>query len=177
MQKDSPIHWILTRRSIRRYTGDLIPEDSIREILKAAMYAPSAVNKQPWHFVVISDRQVLERIMQIHPHASFLETASHAILVCGDEQLQHDDGYYVVDCGAATQNILLAAHMLGIGSCWIGIHPRPQRKQLFRELFNLPDHIQAYSLVSLGYPMEEKRIPERYQPGKVHANTWGKKWE
>ncbi len=173
MKNKTPLHWIHTRRSIRKYTSKVIPDSAIEEILRAAMYAPSAVNRQPWHFIVVTDRDLLNRIMEIHPNASFLETASHAILVCGDEQLQHDEGYYVVDCGAATQNMLLAAHMLGIGSCWIGIHPREKRKQLFSELFGLPDHVHPYALVSLGYAAEEKTKPERFSPEKIHYNSWG----
>lgn len=175
MQNTSPIHWIHTRRSIRKYTGKVIPEETIREIIKAAMYAPSAVNRQPWHFIVVSDRDILNRIMEIHPHASFLDSASYAILVCGDEQLQHDNGYYVVDCGAATQNLLLAAHTLGIGSCWIGVHPREERKKRFAELFELPDHVQPFALVSLGYPREEKKTPDRFRPERIHYNTWNDK--
>lgn len=172
MENKAPLDWIYTRRSIRKYTGKVIPESTIEEIIKAAMYAPSAVNKQPWHFIVVSERNILDRIREIHPYASFLATASHAILVCGDTELQHDEGYYVVDCGAATQNLLLAAHMLGIGSCWIGVHPREERKKRFAELFGLPDHVQPYALVSLGYPQEEKKIPERFRPDRIHYNTW-----
>lgn len=172
MQNESPLHWLYTRRSIRKYAEKKVPEAAIREMIKAAMYAPSAVNRQPWHFIVVSDRDLLNRIMEIHPHASFLATASHAILVCGDEQLQHDEGYYVVDCGAATQNLLLAAHMLGIGSCWIGVHPREERKKRFSELFGLPAHVHPYALVALGYPQEQKTTPERYRPERIHYNAW-----
>jgi nitroreductase len=175
MQKDEPLHWIHTRRSIRKYTDKAVPDSAIEEILRAAMYAPSAVNRQPWHFIVVSDREMFNRIMEIHPNASFLETASKAILVCGDDKLQHDDGYYVVDCGAATQNLLLAAHMLGIGSCWIGVHPREERKRRFSELFGLPEHVHPFALVSLGYASEEKSTPERFRPERIHYNTWGNK--
>lgn len=175
MQNDELLQWIRTRRSIRKYTDKAVPDSAIEEILRAAMYAPSAVNRQPWHFIVVSDREMFNRIMEIHPNASFLETASKAILVCGDEQLQHDDGYYVVDCGAATQNLLLAAHMLGIGSCWIGVHPRVERKRRFSELFGLPEHVHPYALVSLGYAAEEKSTPERFRPERIHYNTWDSK--
>jgi nitroreductase len=172
MQKETPLHWIHTRRSIRKYTGERVPDSAIREILRAAMYAPSAVNRQPWHFIVTEDRQIFERIMEIHPNATFLGQASHAILVCGDEQMQHDDGYYLLDCGAATQNMLLAAHMLGIGSCWIGVQPREERKKRFAELFGLPDHVHPFALVSLGYANEAKNTPERFRPDRIHINTW-----
>lgn len=175
MQKETPLHWIHSRRSIRKYKDKALPDSAIEEILRAAMYAPSAVNRQPWHFIVVTDREVLDRVTEIHPNASFLNTASHAILVCGDDQLQHDDGYYVVDCGAATQNLLLAAHMLGIGACWIGVHPREERKRRFSELFGLPEHVHPFAMVSLGYPDEEKSTPERFRPERIHYNTWDSK--
>jgi len=168
------IDYILDRRSIRRFTAQKIEAGVIRSILTAAMYAPSAVNMQPWHFVVLDDPSILERIMQIHPHARMMQTASHAILVCGDEKLQHADGYWVVDCGAATQNLLLAAQTLGVGSCWVGLHPREERKTSVSLLLNLPAHIKPFALVALGYPDEHKPRPERFHPDKVRHNSWEK---
>ncbi len=164
---------IITRRSIRRYTGEKIPAETINEIIRAAMYAPSAVNRQPWQFIVIDNQEIREEITKIHPHASFLADASHGILVCGDVDKEHAPGYHHADCGAATQNILLAAHSLGIGSCWIGIYPKRERQELFSKLFALPDHVSPYSLVSLGYPHEEKKLPERYKTDRIHFNRWG----
>jgi nitroreductase len=164
--------FILDRRSIRIFKEQKIDNKTIREILRAAMYAPSAVNKQPWHFIVVERRQLMEQIMAIHPYAGMLRTASHGIIVCGDKLLQHDDGYWVVDCGAATQNILLASHVLGLGACWVGIAPREARKEAFSKLFELPPHVKPFALVALGYPAEKKRRPERFHPDKVRLNTW-----
>ena len=101
-----------------------------------------------------------------------LGTASHGIVVCGDEHLQHDDGYWVVDCGAATQNLLLAAHTLGLGSCWVGLHPREARKAAFSSLLGLPSHVQPFALVALGYPHESKSRPRRFDPSRVRHNRW-----
>jgi len=162
----------LDRRSIRRFTGRKLDRETLEQLLEAAMYAPSAVNRQPWHFVVIQRRDMLGRIMEVHPHAGMLATASHAIVVCGDEQLQYDDGYWVVDCGAATQNILLAAHALGIGSCWVGLHPREGRKADMARLLGLPAHVSPFALVALGYPGEKKPRPGRFHPGKVRLDHW-----
>ena len=169
MKKPDPI---LDRRSIRRFTDQKIDDDSIKSILTAAMYAPSAVNLQPWHFVVIDQWPMMEKIMDIHPHARMLNTASHAIVVCGDMHLQHADGYWVVDCGAATQNLLLAAHSMDLGSCWVGIHPREERKTAFSKLLSLPSHVQPFALVALGYPEEKKSRPQRFHPEKVKHNGW-----
>ena len=101
---------LINRRSIRRYTSEKIDSASIRNLIKAAMYAPSAVNKRPWHFIIVEDKGKMEEVMKIHANAKMLKEASHAILICGDENLQHDDGFWIDDCGAATQNRRLAAH-------------------------------------------------------------------
>ena len=166
------LNYILYRRSIRRYTDQKISEQQIKNLLTAAMYAPSAVNRQPWHFVVIDDSSMMEKIMEVHPHARMLQTASHAIVVCGDEQLQHDDGYWIVDCGAATQNLLLAAETMGLGSCWVGLHPREKRKIAFSRLLHLPSHVKPFALVALGYPDERKKRPDRFHAEKVKYNDW-----
>jgi len=172
MEHEAALSWILSRRSIRNYTSETISESTIKEILAAAMHAPSAVNCQPWHFIVSSNKEIFRKVTEIHPHSSFLLDASHAILVCGDEKLQHAEGYYLADCGAATENILLAANALGIGSCWIGVFPRMERMLKFKELFNLPEHIQPFALVSLGYPEAAKKHPDRFREDRIHIDQW-----
>lgn len=166
------LNYILYRRSIRRFTDQKINEQQIKNLLTAAMYAPSAVNRQPWHFVVIDDPAMMDKIMEVHPHARMLQTASHAIVVCGDELLQHDDGYWIVDCGAATQNLLLAACTMGLGSCWVGLHPREERKLAFSKLLHLPSHVKPFAMVALGYADEKKKRPDRFHREKVKYNTW-----
>jgi nitroreductase len=170
--KMEKLDFILDRRSIRRFTDQKIDSKQIKAILTAAMYAPSAVNMQPWHFVVIDESSMMEKIMEIHPYARMLQTASHAVVVCGDEQAQHDDGYWVVDCGAATQNLLLAAHTMGLGACWVGLHPREERKSSFSRLLKLPSHVKPFALVALGYPEEQKARPDRFHSEKVKYNGW-----
>ena len=166
------INTIIKRRSIRRYKKQIVEKEKIETLLHAAMYAPSAVNKQPWHFIIIDNRDFLNRIMEIHPNASMLKTANLAILICGDETLQHDKGYWIADCGAATENILLAAESLNLGSCWIGIYPREFRMTEIKKLFNLPQYIQPFALVSIGYPDEVKETPERFKPERIFHNVW-----
>lgn len=164
---------IITRRSIRKYTGGKIAEDVIESIVKAGMYAPSASNKRPWHFIIIDDRNILNKIMSFHPYSSMLSDASHAILVCGDESLHNGPGYYLLDCSAATQNLLLAAHALGYGAVWIGIEPKSDRKKNIREIFGLPEHIQPVSIVSIGIPIKiPEKIPSRFEPEKIRRNRW-----
>lgn len=163
---------LFSRRSIRRYTGEKLTEKQIQLLLKAAMQAPSAVNCQPWHFLVITSREKMIEVTEVHPYAQMLKEAACAILVLGDTKLEHAPGYWAVDCAAATENILLAAHGMGFGAVWIGIHPRVERRSIFKKLFHLPDHIQPFALISIGYPAEEKPVEERYKKERVHINKW-----
>jgi nitroreductase len=166
------IEAILNRRSIRQYTDRPVSDDVVETLLKAAMYAPSAVNKQPWHFIVFRDREIKEKIISFHEYASMLRQADTAILVCWDEELQHDTGYGPVDCSAATQNILLSAYGLGLGSVWVGLYPRIHRMESIHALFGLPKNIRPFSLVSLGYPAEEKKMPDRFNRDRIHFEKW-----
>lgn len=163
---------IIHRRSIRRYTGEPIEWDLLMQLVKAGMYAPSAVNKQPWHFIIITERDWMHKIADVHPHAAMLRHAAAAIVVLGDEHLAHTPDYWPVDCAAATQNILLAAHGLGLGAVWLGLHPREERKAAISRLFQLPDHVKPFSVVSLGYPAEKFPVPDRFKPERVHKNGW-----
>lgn len=163
---------IFNRRSIRHYIPGKITPADLETILRAGMYAPSAVNKQPWHFVVIRERETMQQIMEFHPYASMLKQADTAILVCWDANLQHDEGYGPVDCSAATENMLLAAHSLGIGSVWVGIYPRQPRMDAMHDLFSLPSNIHAFSLISLGYPGEKKSMPARFNTERIHYEQW-----
>ncbi len=163
---------VFNRRSIRQYTLEQVGDDAIETLLKAGMYAPSAVNKQPWEFIVFRSQETMRRIVDVHPNASMLLRANAAILVCWDENRQHDTGYGPVDCAAATQNILIAAHGMGLGAVWVGIYPRQQRMEAIHEIFNLPGHIRGFSIISLGYPAERKRMPERFDKNKIHLEKW-----
>lgn len=162
---------IYSRRSIRKYETRPVEDEKVTEVLKAAMYAPSARNCRPWHFIVADDREVLEKIMEVHPYSKMLETAPVCIMVCGDTALEAP-GYHVVDCAAATQNILLAAKELGLGTCWLGVTPRPERIEPLAELFALPENIIPFALVALGYPAEEPERPERFDSTRIHKNKW-----
>jgi nitroreductase len=163
---------IVTRRSIRHYIRKNVNKSLIELLLKSAMYAPSARNQQPWHFIVIDQTDLFKRIMKVHPYSSMLSEAAVAILVLGDENLELSKGYWSVDCSAATQNILLAAHSLGLGAVWLGVYPRKERMDGIREIFALPVNIQPFSLVSIGFPAEEKEVPERFKEERVRWNRW-----
>jgi nitroreductase len=166
------IKTIFTRRSIRKYTNKPIPKEIIKELLDAAMHAPTARNIQPWHFVVIDERALLDRLAIVHPYAKMLKEATLAILVCGDKHLQEMDGYIIQDCSAATQNILLAAHANGLGAVWLGMYPREQRMKDIATLLNIPEHIMPVSLISVGYPDETRQKPDRYREDRIHFNKF-----
>ena len=163
---------IFTRRSIRKYTPEPIPKDVIERLLKAAMSAPSAGNEQPWHFVVIRDRQALDAIPEFHPYASMMRQVSVAILVCGEPALEKYRGHWMLDCAAATQNILLAAHARGLATVWVGIYPETNRIADIRKLLALPELIIPLSLIPIGYPAEQVPQPKRFQPSRVHYDKW-----
>ena len=162
---------ILTRRSIRKYTNQPVSDEMLKELLEAAMYAPSASNRQPWYFVVINDREIMNEIPKYHAYAQMLKEAAIAIFVCCDINLE-DKGFGVEDCSAATQNILLAAHASGLGAVWIGIYPAEPLVTATKKLLNLPGHIIPISLISIGYPAEQRSWQDRYRADRVHNNQW-----
>lgn len=165
---------ILTRRSIRRFTAQTIDDAILNQILEAAMAAPSANNEQPWHFIVIDDRALLDAITTFHPYSRMLKQSPVAIAVAADRNVLADPtvDYWIQDCSAATENLLLAAHALGLGACWLGIHPRPKRIAALAKLLNLPHHIEPFSVIALGYPAEEKSPPDYFNPDRIHKNHW-----
>lgn len=160
------------RRSIRRYTHQPVSEEMIEKLLRAAMAAPSAGNQQPWHFVVIDDRQLLDAIPQFHPYSAMLREAPLAVVICGDERLERHKGYWVQDCSAATQNLLLAAHALGLGAVWLGVYPVMDRVAKIQELLSLPPQVTPLAIVAVGHPAERKAPEDRFQASRVHRNRW-----
>jgi nitroreductase len=160
---------ILNRRSIRRYTSVPVPPEIVNQLLTAAMASPSASNSQPWQFISITDRNILDEIPRFHPHARMLPGAPLAILVCAEPD---KSDYSQQDCGAATQNILLAANALGLGAVWLGIYPREERVAGLRKLCQLPENIVPMALIAVGYPAESKPPSQRYTEDKIHHNVW-----
>ncbi len=163
---------ILTRRSIRKFKSNHVTDEMINLILKAAMAAPSAANKQTWEFIIIKDRKILDSIPEIHPYSKMTQEAPVAILVCGNTQRADARGFWVQDCAAASQNILLAANSLGLGSVWCGVYPVEDLVKSFKEIFNLPEYIYPVSFIPIGFPAEEKPPSERYDKNKIHHEKW-----
>jgi nitroreductase len=164
---------VLDRRSIRKYTDQPVSDDHVETLLQAAMSAPSAGNQQPWHFVVIRDRAVLDAVPGFHPYARMMIKAPVAILVCGDESLEKSRGFWVEDVSAATENVLIEAQELGLGSVWLGLYPREDRVRKMRALVaGMPDHVIPFALLPVGYPAETKKPSHRYHAERVHHDRW-----
>ncbi|MFX0167726.1 MAG: nitroreductase family protein [Candidatus Hodarchaeota archaeon] len=168
--KEKEIQTILARRSIRQYTDEPVSEDDIMALLQAAMAAPSGSNLKPWHFVTITERTKLNALAEVKTAANMLKKASLCITVCGDENAS--ESYWVQDCSAATENILIAASALGLGAVWIGIYPLENRVNPVKEILELPDAIIPLCLIAIGHPAEEKEPRTQYDASRVHREQW-----
>lgn len=163
---------IFQRRSIRKYTDQDVSHESIKKLLAAAMSAPSAGNERPWHFIVVKDKERLAQLSNASPYAKMTKEASVAIIVCGDLSLEKFQGYWVQDCSAATQNILLEVTELGLGAVWLGIYPLQDRVQYIQNLFSLPEHVVPFSVIPVGDPAQSPDAPDRYEESRVHHEVW-----
>ena len=161
-----------TRRSIRKFQDKAVPPEMVREMLEAAMMAPSAGNAQPWHFVVVDDRTRLDAMADLHPYIQMVTQAPLGILVCGDLTKEKYTGYWVQDCSAAMENLLLAAHGLGLGAVWTAIHPMEDRVTAYKTLFNLPEHVIPLGFAPMGWPTRQPSSQSRFKLDRVHHNTF-----
>lgn len=161
--------WIRRRRSIRKYTGEPLTESQIRELLEAAMAAPSASNRQPWEFVVVRDRERREQLAGTHVWSRMCAEADTVFVVCGHEERSR---HWVEDCSAATENLLLAATALGLGAVWVAVYPDGQAEKHVRELLGIPSGVRVLCLVPVGHPAEEKPPHTKYDPARVHYERW-----
>jgi len=166
------IEAIETRRSVRRYENKQIDDESVKRLLSAAMNAPSAANEQPWEFIVIKDREMLDAIPTFSPFARMVTHASLGILICGDTRNVIAPGFWVQDCAAATQNLLIAAHALGLGAVWTGVYPMEGHVAGFTKLCQLPEGVVPLAFVVAGYPAETPPKQNRFDPDRIHANVW-----
>lgn len=163
---------ILKRRSIRKYKDLKVSDEIVEDLLKAAMAAPSAGNEQPWEFVVLRDKEIMKNITEVHPYSKMLLNSDVAIVVCGDEKKEVFKGYWVQDCSAATENILLAAQDMGLGAVWLGVYPIVDRVKKIQEILGLPTSVVPLSIVPIGYPDEDKTPEDRFDRTRIHYNGW-----
>lgn len=163
---------IFTRRSIRKFTGEEVDEKDLKLIIKAGFQAPSAHNLEPREFIIVKDKEKLEKISEVHKYAKMLPNAGLGIVVCGDTKIQDKLGYLVADCSASIENMLLATHSLGLGGVWTGIHPIEKLEDDIREILNIPKDIVPVGMVVVGHSNVEPKIIDRYNEEKIHKDKW-----
>ena len=163
---------LMTRRSVRAYTGEPVSDDQVRKILAAGMQAPSAGNQQPWHFVVLRQRAHLDGLAGVLEFGKMLRQAPLGIVICADVGREQHAGSWVQDYAAATQNILLACHALGLGVVWIGVYPRDDRVLALRALLSLPATVTPLCAIAVGRPAAHPAPADRFRPDRIHEERW-----
>ena len=165
---------IMTRTSIRQFTNQPIAKDTLDLIVKAGMAAPSAVNAQPWAFVIVTEKEVLDSLNAIKPWFN-LKTATAAVVVCGDmNKAMEGTGreYWIQDCSAASENILLAAHAYGIGAVWCGVYPNEEIVAGVSRVLTLPENIIPLNVITMGYPAENPEPKDKFKTENIHYQKW-----
>ena len=175
--EDAVLNAIMTRCSVRQYQDKPVEQAKVEKMLRAGMAAPTAVNRQPWHFVVVNTREALDRLAGANPRGGMLRSAPLAIVVCGDMNKALEgkgQEYWIQDTSAATENILLAAHAMGLGAVWTGAWPMEDRVKSISEALQLPEHIVPLCTIVIGYPKGDAQPKDKWKPENVSYNTFGK---
>jgi nitroreductase len=166
------IEAIMSRRSIRSFQSQQVEPDVLETLLRAAMAAPSAGNQQSWRFVVITERPRLDALSETSPYAAPLRRAPLAIVICAETRDEKHPGFWVEDCSAAMENLLLAAHALGLGAVWLGYHPNEDRKDALRAILGLPPTVEPFGIAAIGHPDESKPSADRFDMAHIHREVW-----
>ena len=178
MEKNQIFENIMSRTSVRSYTEKPVEQEKVEMMLRAGMAAPSACNRQPWHFVVINDREILDQIPQFSPYAGMVKQASLAIVVCGclDKTLEGtEQEFWIQDCSAATENILLMAHGLGLGGVWTALYPLKERYEGMQQLLHLPKTMIPLNTLIIGYPKNQAEAKDKWKEENISYNKWMEK--
>lgn len=173
--ENQAINNIMTRVSVRQFTGEKISSEQIDTLLRAAMAAPSAINKQPWAFIVVTDEAIIERLGEELPFSRCSNHPACAIIPCGDLSKAIEGAgrdFWINDVSAATENLLLAAHAMGLGAVWTGLHPNMERAAFVQEMLGLPEHIIPLCIVPVGVPAEQPEVKDKYNAEIIHYNRW-----
>ncbi len=169
------LNTIFNRKSVRHFTDEKVSEQQLSLLCRAAMAAPTAVNKQPWAFVAIDNRAILDSLAEVLPYAKMLKKATAAVVVCGDLTRAaegYKQAYWIQDCSAATENLLLAAESMGLGAVWTGVHPNNEREDLVRNTLNIPTNQIPLNVIAIGYPTGEDQPKDKWDESKIHWNNW-----
>jgi len=163
---------IMSRRSIRRYKLQQVAADVVQKVVEAGLAAPSAHNQRPCHFIIIDDRDILNKIAEVNPHAKMLATAAFAVTICFDDSPKTVPGLVIDDCSAAAENMLLAANALGYGSVWVGIHHDELKQKNAKAVLKLPDNVKITSIIAIGISDETPSPRAKIDPKVIHKNGW-----
>lgn len=166
---------IFERKSVRSYKSEAVPDEKLKMLVRAGMAAPTAVDKRPWEFVVVTDRAVLKQLADALPYAKMADRAAAAIVVGGDVRKQWggmESDYWIMDCSAATQNILLAAESMGLGAVWTAVYPEDSRVRAVRQILGIPHYVVPLNLIPVGVPVGREKAKDKYDPKQVHWNKW-----
>lgn len=165
---------IATRTSVRDYEARPVEKEKIEKMLRAAMAAPTAMNKQPWHFVVVDQRNVLDALAGTNPYAKMLKKAPLAIVVCGNTDKMIEGGgrdFWIQDASAATENLLLAAHAMGLGAVWTGAYPSEERCISISKVLSLSDNLIPLNMIVVGYPAEQPQPKQKFKEENISYNV------
>ncbi len=165
---------LLSRRSIRKYADRPVDAAQRRLLLDALFSSPSAMDARPWSFVIVDDRAVLRGLGREMPHCEMLLEAPLGILVCGEPGRERAPGFWPQDCSAATHNLLLAAHAMGLGGVWVGLYPMEDRVAAVRRALAVPETAIPFALAAIGHPAERWPREDRFDATRLHWNTWGR---
>lgn len=169
--KNSALENILSRVSVRRFTEEPVSDGELTAILHAAMAAPSGVNRQPWEFVIVSSHGILKQLSEALPYAKMGAEAPLAIIVCGNTGRflpGVDNNLWEQDCSAASENILLAAHALGLGGVWTCLYPHKERMESVRTILSLGPDLVPFNLIPVGHPVSDHAPMDKWHPGRIH---------
>lgn len=175
MKQEQFIQLIQTRVSVRQFTGEKISNEQIQTLLHCAMAAPTAMNKQPWAFIVITEDSLLQQMGQAFPFSRCGNGAACAFVMCGDmgKALPGEgQGFWINDVSAATENLLLAAHAMGLGAVWTGVYPSTDRTPQVQQMLGLPENILPMCIVPVGVPAEQPEIKNKFCEDNIHYNRW-----
>ena len=171
---DAVFENIFNRKSVRSFTSEPVSQEHIEAMLKAAMAAPTAVNYQPWRFVVVTEREELDAMAEVLPYAKMLRQAPVAVVVCGETTWMggNENPYWQQDCAAATQNLLLAVEALGLGAVWTGVYPNQDLYPKLHDFLNLPSNVQPFCCIPIGHPAGNEQPKDKWKPENIHYGKW-----
>ena len=173
--KHDAISTIMNRKSVRSYTGEAVPKEKIDILLKAGMAAPTAMDKRPWEFIVVTDRDVLKKLADALPYAKMTAKAGAAIIVAGDTKRQfggEDSSIWIMDCSAASENILLAAEAQGLGAVWTALYPSKENVKAVTRILGIPKHVIPLNLIPVGIPGGSPKAKDKFDPARIHRDKW-----